>query len=114
MQGNLYYATHYWKDTFGEPAPQSVITRFDKELHRVLDVYEQQLERQAKKHGDGNAFLVLNHLTIADISASCWLTRLPLLGIEMSKYPYTDAWMKKAYPDDAVKGMQTKFDSVSS
>ncbi|WFD38155.1 glutathione transferase [Malassezia japonica] len=97
VQGNLYFAKNSWKKTYGEDPPQNVIARFSTELHRVLNVYEKQLEKQAQKNGDDNAWLALDHPTIADFSALAWFSILPLraevLEVDLAKYPFISKYI---------------------
>lgn len=112
VQGNLFYSQVYWKDAFGEDPPETVVKRFNNELHRVLSVYEEQLKAQTEKNGASKAWLALDRPTIADFSAFVWLSILTRfgdkLGEDLAKYPHVSKYIELVESLDSVKELRKR------
>lgn len=112
VQGNLFFSKVYWNSKYNEDAPANVVNRFRDETNRVLGVFEEQLKQQAAKHGADNAWIALDHPTVADFSAIPWLGILPKfcekLGIELNNYPNLAKYVQKTMDLPCVKKVFTQ------
>eukprot|EP00354_Favella_ehrenbergii_P003186 CAMPEP_0170458872 /NCGR_PEP_ID=MMETSP0123-20130129/5713_1 /TAXON_ID=182087 /ORGANISM="Favella ehrenbergii, Strain Fehren 1" /LENGTH=82 /DNA_ID=CAMNT_0010723197 /DNA_START=365 /DNA_END=610 /DNA_ORIENTATION=- len=63
-------------------------------LHRALVDIEARLGRTAYLCGD--------QVSIADLSAACELDQGCMVGLDLSKYPKTAAWLHRMTIEDAI------------
>jgi len=89
VQGNVNFAYLYWKGTYSEEPPKSVIARFTDETDRLLTLLNAQLSRQAEA---GSSFVALDRLTIADMAYYPWLNISWIAKIDLAKYPQVNSY----------------------
>jgi len=89
VQGNVNFAYLYWKDTYSEEPPKSVIARFADETNRLFAVLETQLSRQAEA---GSSFIALDRFTIADMAFYPWLRISGATKIDLANYPQVKSY----------------------
>jgi glutathione S-transferase len=91
VQGNVNYAHHYWKGTYGEEPCKSVFTRFEGESHRLYKLLDDQLGRQAAR---GSQWIALDRPTIADYSFYAWVTIAGFGKLDISGYSNVTKWLE--------------------
>ncbi|HEY4140842.1 MAG TPA: glutathione binding-like protein [Pseudolabrys sp.] len=101
MSGQVVHFTKY-----AGPGQDYAVSRYRTALHKLYDLYEDQLGK--------NAYVVGDEYTIADIAAFPWLRNFELLGMDISKYLKIKAWIDKISARDAVKRAYAKIGAIKS
>jgi len=94
-----YFGQAAWFSNFHAEKIPSAIERYQKEVNRVLGVFE-------KVFADGRQWLVGNKFSIVDINNFAWLTNVPwLLGgpSAWDTYPKTKAYVERIAETKGIK-----------
>ncbi|CAO1614853.1 unnamed protein product [Sympodiomycopsis kandeliae] len=106
VQGNVNYAHHYWKPTYGEEPCKSVFTRFEGETHRLYKLLDEQLQHQQAR---GSQWVALDRPTIADYSFYPWVNIASFGKIDISPYKHVTKWLDALNADKQVKDADAKL-----
>jgi len=91
-QGQANWFLYFHKKQWGVDAPQDVIDRYKNETQRLWNVLEVQLQKQKER---GSSWLVLDRITIADISFYAWLNIAGATGMDFAKQPLVEAYVQR-------------------
>lgn len=84
-----------WAHRTQDPAPASVIERFDAEALRYANLVEARLTVGEWMNGEA--------YSIADIAHFCWLRVSDFVGIDRGRLPVISEWIKRIEARPAVK-----------
>ncbi|PWN89129.1 glutathione S-transferase [Acaromyces ingoldii] len=106
VQGNVNFAYHYWEGAYGEKASKSVFTRFEGETHRLYQILDDQLARQAQR---GSQWIALDRPTLADFAFYPWVNIAGFGKIDLSPYKNVNKWLDALKNDKQVQAADSKL-----
>ncbi|KAL0486237.1 glutathione S-transferase [Acrasis kona] len=101
-----YFGQKAWFSNFHSEKLPSAIERYEKEINRVLGVFEKVL--------DGKEWLVGNKYSIVDINNYVWLVMVPWLSGQetLDKYPNVKAYIGRIGEQKGVKEAYAEKNSL--
>lgn len=95
-----------WEPTYGEKPCKSVFTRFEGEAHRLYQILDNQLGRQAQR---GSPWIALDRATLADYAFYPWVNIAGFGKLDLSPYKNVNKWLEAIQNDQQVQSADKKL-----
>ncbi|KAF3917226.1 Glutathione-S-transferase [Dactylellina cionopaga] len=86
MQGQANHFVRY--------APERIQYGMDRYVNEARRLYAMLNKRLEEQEANGSAFLVGDHISIADITTFGWAASAEWAGVEMGEFPAVQKWLK--------------------